>query len=219
MRHKMPWLTGTILGLLVAFALAGMSVSARTTEKDGLVKTGVEDDYVKAYDYSWYQNGKKLVNAWKSVKQGGKKYKFYFGKNGIAIRAKATYDKSYNVKVVKIGRKKYGFDADSHLVAKGIYVDSKSMIWVFKKNGVYDQSSTQKLRKAFQKGAAGQSADLYERTKKQFGKPVKEETLPTCFEWGTCTKRLVYRYFEVQLAYDENLREYRLIDFFSVPVK
>ena len=115
-----------ILQTAAVSVLPAMQVHAAA--KSGLVK--------KKNKYYFYKKGKPLKNKWKTIKVDGKKYRFYFGKNGAAYRAGSLYLNAYNVKVYKIGGKKYGFDSNSHRVAAGIYVDGSYRFLVFGKGHV-----------------------------------------------------------------------------------
>lgn len=200
--------------LIVAMTLV-MGFSAMAATKKGLVKKG------KNF-YFYKNNGKMLVNKWKTIREKGKKYKFYFGKNGKAYKADMPFDKTYVVKVKKIDGTQYGFDTAAHMVKGGPYVDQKGRLWVFKKDGQYDAETTKALRNAVSFGEVG--TDLKERIIAAFGEPVKEETYDSCDKWnGTEEDKftdilMYYSYFQIQLVKNEKTGEYKMNGFVPIEV-
>ena len=202
----------TAVCLFTAVSVVVPPVQAQAAAKSGLVKKGSK--------YYYYKKGKKLINKWKKVKQKKVKYKFYFGKKGAAYKASNPFNKAYNVKLFKIGKKKYGFDNKSHLVAPGVYVDSKSKIYAFGKKGVYDSKTTKDLRSRFASGK--RSKTLLADLEKALGEPLK-----TVVEKNSCNDAakwnndsyidvvLQYKYFEVIMVQNEKTGEYAIDCFLS----
>ena len=110
--------TGLLLVLLTAvLALSGSAFAA--AKKEGLVKVKSKTQtasplydngktYKAAYDYYFYENGKMVKKAWKTVKTAKETSKYYFGKNGKAIRAdfaEYSFDESHHYVKTKIGGK------------------------------------------------------------------------------------------------------------------
>lgn len=201
-----------MLALVLQAAVVPALPAAQTwaASKKGLVKQGKK--------YYFYKNGVKIKKKWKKVSVDGVKYRFYFGKNGAAYRAKSLFLNAYNVKLFKIGKKKYGFDNYSHAVAPGIYVDGSSRIYVFEKKGVYNNKKTLALRKALPKGQI--SADMYSRVIAQLGQPKKVKEGNSCSGWNTVDPftdiSLEYEHFEVQLVRNDKTKAYKLNNYFSI---
>ena len=223
--------------LLLCAGTACMTVSAGAAQKKGLKK---EDG-----KYYFYSKGKKVTNKLKKVSQKKGTYYFYFGKDGAAYQAKMIGEKNdegkivnvlYNVKLFRIGNKQYGFDCYGHRVEKGIYVDSKSKLYVFDKKGVYNKKKTQALRKREELARSShgipRSTDLYDRVIEVLGEPVKVVRNPgSCNGWNVgdpftgeggdayTDVHVYYDYFEVELVYDEDTKEYALNEFYPIVVK
>ena len=178
--------------------------------RKGLVKSGKK--------YYYYQKGVKIKNKWKNVSVNGEKHRFYFGKNGAAYCAKNLFLNAYNVKLFKIGKKKYGFDNYSHVVAPGIYVDGSSRIYVFEKKGAYSDKKTKELRTALPKGQI--STDMYSRVIAQLGQPKKITEGLSCSGWNAedpfTDLSLVYEHFEIQLVRNDKTKEYMLNNYFAI---
>lgn len=196
-----------LLGVLIVVMAMSMSLTAFAAVKKGLVKKGGK--------YYYYKSGKMVRNTWKTVK----KNRYYFGKNGAAYKAAKPFDGTYNVKICKIKGKKYGFDAKSHLVAEGTYVDDRSRIWVFTGKGRLDDAKTAELRSMFP--ADQISADLYDRVITAFGEPATPvEYAQSCGGWNQDDSFkdviITYKYFQVQLILNETAKTYKFTGFFSV---
>ena len=211
-RRKLITLAVTaVLFICIACMEAG---SVHAAEKNGLVTKASGSIY-------YYQKGKLLKNAWKTITIKKKKYKYYFGKNGSAYKAPANLFGFYNVKVFKIGKAKYGFDTEGHLVAKGIYVDDSSKIWVFTSSGKYNDKTTKTLRKKFRPFDVTHkvSKDLLKQVRKYFGKPKRSEYSNSCKPWNHTDQfedlKLIYSHYEVQLVHNKTTGEYALNGFFS----
>ncbi len=204
------------LALMLALTLQAAVVPALpaaqtwAASRKGLVKSGKK--------YYYYKKGSKIKNKWKKVSVKGVKYRFYFGKNGAAYRAKSLFLNAYNVKLFKIGKKKYGFDNYSHAVAPGIYVDGSSRIYVFEKKGVYSDKKTKALRAALPKGKI--STDMYSRVIAKLGRPKKVTEGNSCSGWNAVDPftdlSLVYEHFEVQLVRNDKTKAYMLNNYFSI---
>ena len=201
-----------MLALTMQAAVVPALPAAQTwaASRKGLVKSGKK--------YYYYKKGAKIKKKWKTVSVKGVKYRFYFGKNGAAYRAKNLYLNAYNVKLFKIGKKKYGFDNYSHVVAPGIYVDGSSKIYVFGKKGVYSNKKTKALRAALPKGKI--STDMYSRVIAKLGRPKKVTEANSCNGWNATDPftdlSLVYSHFEVQLVRNDRTKEYKLNNYFSI---
>ena len=205
--------------MLITVLTVSAAVPAQAAVKKGLVKSGG-----KYYYYN--KKGEKTINKLKTLKQNGKKYVFYFGKNGAAFKAANSFDKTYNVKLFKIGKKQYGFDQYSHRVKPGIYVDSMSKIFVFNAKGVYDSKKSKTLRGKFKSVYDGgpKSKTLVDDIISVLGKPLKQEGgQKSCGGWDPddsfTDMHLYYKYFEVQIFHNETTGEYGLNNFFSVIAK
>ena len=204
------------LALMLALTLQAAVVPALpaaqtwAASRKGLVKSGKK--------YYYYKKGSKIKNKWKKVSVKGVKYRFYFGKNGAAYRAKSLFLNAYNAKLFKIGKKKYGFDNYSHAVAPGIYVDGSSRIYVFEKKGVYSDKKTKALRAALPKGKI--STDMYSRVIAKLGRPKKVTEGNSCSGWNAVDPftdlSLVYEHFEVQLVRNDKTKAYMLNNYFSI---
>ena len=207
----------TLLGamLLFAFVILAGTAPAQAAVKNGLMTSK------KTGKIFYYENGKRLKNSWKTIKVSGKKQKFYFGKDGSAYKAKANIFGFYNVKVFTVGKKKYGFDMDGHLVSGGIYVDSKQNILAFTSTGKYNAKKTKSLQKKFRPFDVSHkvSWDLLKQVKKAFGKPLRKEISKTCKPWNSTDTfedvKLIYKHFEVQLVHNKTTGEYALNDVYS----
>ena len=201
-----------MLALTMQAAVVPALPAAQTwaASRKGLVKSGKK--------YYYYKKGSKIKNKWKKVSVKGVKYRFYFGKNGAAYRAKSLFLNAYNVKLFKIGKKKYGFDNYSHAVAPGIYVDGSSRIYVFEKKGVYSDKKTKALRAALPKGKI--STDMYSRVIAKLGRPKKVTEGNSCSGWNAVDPftdlSLVYEHFEVQLVRNDKTKAYMLNNYFSI---
>ena len=198
-----------MLALTMQAAVVPALPAAQTwaASRKGLVKSGKK--------YYYYKKGAKIKNKWKKVSVKGVKYRFYFGKNGAAYRAKSLFLNAYNVKLFK---KKYGFDNYSHVVAHGIYVDGSSKIYVFEKKGVYSKKKTKALRAALPKGQI--STDMYNRVIAKLGRPKKVTEANSCSGWNAVDPftdiSLVYSHFEVQLVRNDRTKAYMLNNYFSI---
>ncbi len=156
-----------LLMLTFALCLLGLSsqavtCSAASSKKNGLVK--------EKGKYYYYQKGKKVTNKWKTITTKGKKYTYYFGKNGAAY-AGTVKDGIAIPAVKKVGRATYGFDKKGRRL-KGIQV-IKEKFYVFSSNGKLNEGKSKKLRQAtlYNKDAA----KLIKLLKKYGGKLKKTE--------------------------------------------
>ena len=214
--RKRVWIAAAALTLAMSFGIG--AAPAQAAVKNGLVQSKANGNYY------FYKNGKKVTNAWKTVKVKKKKYKYYFGKNGAACKAKKTFDDSYTVKIFKIGKKKYGFDAGGHLVAGGTYADASSRICVFTSKGVYNEKKSKRLRKAFRiyDKTHEVSTDTYDRVIEAFGKPKKVRKVSSCNPLNDTdvftNVTLIYKYYEIMLILNENTGEYAFFDFYARPL-
>lgn len=170
----------------------------------------------------YYQKGKLLKNSWKTVTVKKKRYKYFFGKNGAAYKAGANRHGYYNVKVFTVGKKKFGFDSDGHLVSKGIYVDNNQKILAFTSTGKYNENRSKSLRRKFRifEETHKVSKDFYRQVRKAFGKPVRQETRDGCTRWNSTDEFelicLIYKHFEIELTHDVTTGEYAISGFFNI---
>lgn len=195
---------------------AGSAEAFRTlaVRKGGLVK-------VKG-KYRYYQKGKPIKNAWKTVK----KKKYYFLSNGDAAVGSAKINGKYYIfddkgrlftpsstKIIKAGKTKYQVDKKGRAV-KGWSRDKKhyfyqngrmvtgievfkEKFYCFKSNGRYDKTMTSRLRKAAEYEAP--AAKLLALV----GEPKKREYSRGCYGNGTdCL--LTYSNFVIYTSFDQN---------------
>lgn len=103
----------TVLLSMPSGAEAGSQSEPQSVSKitAGAKKTAVKKGLVKeGNSYYYYVNGKKVKSAWKTIKDSktGKKYKYYFKKDGRAVVGKSA----------RLGGKVYLFDTKGRLVQK-----------------------------------------------------------------------------------------------------
>ncbi len=129
--------------------------------------TGLQKISGKYYYFS--AKGKVTKSKWKSLTVKGKKYRFYFGKDGAAYTAKAN---SFYVtfKTYKINKKTYGFDSNSH-AATGIWATAGGKVYYFNSKGLYNATKTKRLRTLAKTGLI--SATLLTDIQKLYGQPKK----------------------------------------------
>ena len=186
---------------MVQTLLVPLTITRAAAKKDGLVTVKNTDDYgFETVKYYFYENGVKVKNTWKlvPVTENGKtvKYKYYFGKTGVAYAANPTNpDTKYEIAYKKINGKYYGFDRYGHMVKNGIYVDKSGRFFAFDKKGVYDSAKSGKLRKAAK--AKVNAAPLI----KLLGKYQKRVQMGnSCFIDGAIDYVLYYGHFEVDVC-------------------
>lgn len=197
------------LGFLIALFIMTMCFGTIAQAQTGLVDAGGTYFFFDA-------KGAKVRNQWETVLVDGQKFKFYFGKNGAAYKARRLYEDAYNVKLFKIGKKQYGFDNLSHLAAPGNYVNDRYQFVAIGKNGVYNASKTKKLRNTIKPGKKGKN--IYNLVVKTLGKPVSVDRSPSCSPWNEKDSftdvLLVYPHYEVQLIQNDRTKEYLLDNYF-----
>lgn len=211
-RKRQLWYA-LMLVVLVAVMTFGVRPRLQVqAARKGLVKKGSV--------YSFYQNGKKIKNKWKTVKEDGRKYRFYFGKNGNAYRAGKLYRNAYNVKLFRIGKKQYGFDSNSHLAPSGTFLDGSFRFVAIGRNGIYLEPKTKKLRsgmKTYQE-TGKVSAQTYDKVVSLLGKPSSVKRSSSCSPWNEQDSftdvLMVYPHFEVQLIQNDRTGEYALDGYF-----
>ena len=143
-----------------------------------LVKaTGLQK--IKGQYYYFNKKGKVQKKKWgKNLTVKGKKYTFYFGKDGKAYKAKGdSQAPTTQVKVVTISGKKYGFDEKAHMVT-GLWSTMKGDLFFFNSKGVYDSNATKKYREVIRSDATSET--LLEDVKSVFGTPKSETTEESC---------------------------------------
>lgn len=160
--------------LQVPAAVMVEAPKAEAAEKSGLIKSKKK--------YFYYKKGKKVKNKWVNVKVKGKKYKYYFGKNGAAYTG-----------VKKIKGKIYCFNAKAQMqkscwYKKKYYLDSngaaytgirviEGALYVFGSDGKLDAAQTQRLQQYSKQGA--DAAAL----KAVIGEPVSAEYMASCMTY------------------------------------
>ena len=249
-------LTGLLMILLVAVLVLSGSVFA-AAKKEGLVKVksnadvaAAKKDYEKrgmpfdsvykgvlynkgkkvkvAYDYYFYEGGKRVKNTWKTIKTGSKTNKYYFGSNGKAYRAFYSILDSYEGRLYvkkKIGAKYYAFDVNGHMLT-GMFVNRNSQIEFYGVKGVFNAKKTATLRKMFKKikGKVYKGkTDTVKQIRKVFGKELKFVKAIDCCNgnagWDTEICKDVHMYYDnmdVQLVYNTKTRQYYVYDAFSL---
>ena len=169
-----------VLGLGLCAAVP-VCAAAKKTYRNRLVKVKIKGSHPTDYNYYYYnKKGKKLKNAWKKVKVGGKKKKLYFGKSGKAYKAAKTAAFKYNVAVKKVKGVQYGFGTDGGLLT-GIYVSAgfdDGKFYYFNKSGKLNKAVTEKLQKAAAQGSDAKT--LRTLLKKYAGKPKSTFTTNAC---------------------------------------
>lgn len=174
--------------------------------RDKLVRVKVKGSSPVEYDYYYYdKNGKKLKNAWKTIKRGGKSYRYYFGADGRAYRASADPAFKYNVTVRKIGGVKYGFNTTG-LMVTGIAVTANldgGTLYYFGSNGKFSEAITKQLRQAAKRGSS--SAKLRSLLKKYEGKEQSSYTSNVCSIYNGVQplRANVSRYHRFEVQYYE----------------
>lgn len=163
------------------------------------VKTGLQRENGKVY---FYQNGQKVRNTWKTVKEikKGKSVvsRYYFGSNGAAYAGRKIY--GTNVPAIKlINGKYYGFGTEGRML-RGIYVVN-GKFYVFDSNtGIGNE----------QKSAILRSASAYEKDASKLrsllGKPKKVKVLESCYGDGQ-DLLLSYSTFYVNLFRNQQGKE------------
>ena len=196
--------------LVLTLAFGAFRPVQAASKKKGLVKAGGK--------YYYYVKGKKVKNKWKTLKDGGKKYRFYFGKKGAAYKAPNAYQNACNVKLYKIGKKQYGFDNNSHLASPGIYVTYDFQVVVIGKKGVYDAKKTKSIRKKLNLGHK-MDKTIYKTVTDIFGKPLSTFTTDSCDPWNETDSFtdviLEYKNLEVQLIQNDRTKAYGLNGVFT----
>lgn len=173
-----------VLCLALVFQTGMVSADA-ASGKNGLVTSNGKTYY--------YSNGKKVVNAFKTVK--GSKY--YFGKNGAAVTAPVPDpddfpDVTMNVVCKKIGKVKRCFDQQGHMMKKGIYADLDGNAY-YVKNWKVVEAKTKKIQSAL-----GYLADS-KSIRSLLGKPAKTDTSTSCLFDGGTDLTLTYDFVKLYL--------------------
>lgn len=126
----------------------------------------------------YLKSGRVVTNRFKTLKDGTKKYRFYFGKDGKAYRAEGnSYMSTTQVKLFKINGKKYGFDENAHM-AKGLWSTKENKLCYFEDSGVLNLTKSKVYRKAAKVGR--KSKTLPKQLKKVFKKPKKTQKSDSC---------------------------------------
>lgn len=153
------------------------------------VKNGIYTESGKKY---LYVNGVKKKKCWDKTKT------YYFGKNGAAYAAPKVAWSKKNVKVFKIGKKKYGFDRNGCKVKTGVYADQKGTPYYFKKGVLVEKKSAQ-LKKASKYRANGKTL------RKLMGKkPSRTTSSSSCLAGVKKDLTLTYANVYVQLGKKKN---------------
>ena len=135
---------------------------------------------IKGSYYYFSKKGKLQKKKWvKNLKVRGRKYTFYFGKNGKAYTAKGSSGSaSTQIIAKKIKGKVYGFDEKAHRVSGGLWATMKGKLYYFEKNGVYNADKTAVYSKVAKSGRTGKS--LMDEIKSEFGEPKKISKTDSC---------------------------------------
>lgn len=153
---RLPGATALVLlGLCLVFG-GGREVQAAKKNTLVTVKaTSKEKKQGYTVRYKYYDaKGKKVKNAWVTLKVNGAKVRMYFGSDGKAYQAPTSAGFLNNVKTYKIGSATYGFDILGR-AAKG-YVANANIVgtkyYYFTSAGKYKSSKTKAFRAAIQSG-------------------------------------------------------------------
>lgn len=165
-----------ILLLLTVIFLCGSNL----VNAQAAVKTTLKKEDGRLYVY---ENDKKVCNKWRTIG----KYKYYFGKNGVAYQAEKE-DGTHSIKIKKIKDKYYAFDINGHMVTGPRVGHTSSMspeqIYYFNpKTGAYDKNVTARYRAAA-KPSTMKKLNSTEAIRKLLGKPQKtrvNKTIGSCF--------------------------------------
>lgn len=170
--HSSRWIMMLFTVCLIGLMSLSAAAAAKTTVKSGLQK--------ESGKYYYYVKGVKIRNKWKSIKEGKKTWRYYFGKTGAAYTASVPDENyTYNVKVYTIGKKKYGFDTEGHMVT-GLQLvkklnsagkTKKQTLYYFTSKGIYKEVKTKKIRKLLKHGM--KSSSFITDLKKLAGKATK----------------------------------------------
>lgn len=172
---------------IFAMPFAVTASAAPKTAKTGLQKVGQKTYY--------YKSGKKVKNAWKTVK--GKRY--YFGKNGVAYKGYKKikkdwyyFDKNCRMvreKIVKIKGKRYYFMDTGKAPKRAV---------MLKNGNVWKTNSAGRLMK---------NITRYAKEKKSFdafrsvaGKPLKSSRTESCLHLGSGGYDGLYQYDNFQVT-------------------
>ena len=183
--------------------------------KNGKALTGLQK--IKGSFYYFNSKGVVLKNKWKKLPSDGKKYWFYFGKDGAAYKAKAsTFEVTF--KTYKIDGKTYGFDASSHRVT-GLWATGKGKAFYFNSKGVYNAAKTKSIRALTKSGK--KSKTLLAQVKKACGKPKKTETAQSCNFFDAADHeykdyRLFYSHVTVEMTKDVTTGMFKMNGIFAL---
>ena len=207
MRKKMKKLLLLLLCLLmvqapVMYLTQPETVQAAAAKKNGLYHLKLSNG---KYYYFYYENGKWVKNAWRTVKQNvnGKSvsYRYYFTSSGIAYQAPSYTGMTFNVVARKIGNDWYGFYKNGRMVKSGYYCDPRTeTLFYFDANGHYNSAKSAAIRKAgtYKANAA--------KLRSILGKPISTKTSSSCYGPGK-DLTLTYPKIIVSLYRDNNGKE------------
>lgn len=139
-KKKRIWMA--IALLVCVCCIQGIAATAVTCSAAAVKKTGLVKEKGRFY---YYQKGRKLKSKWKTIEIKGKRYTYYFGKDGAAYAGKVRYGDEIPA-VEKIGGYTYAFDVNGRRM-KGIQV-IREKFYVFAGNGRLNVQKTARLRKA-----------------------------------------------------------------------
>ena len=174
--------------------------------------------------YYFGKDGSAVVNAFKTLKENGTKYSFYFGANGKAVVAKKLYGQERNFVLKKIKGVYYGFDTSAHRI-KGMWVNSKGVLYAFNANGTYNASKTKTYRAAIKKYRGKKPTsdtgytEVYSYLKKRLGKHTVLKG-SSCFIWGSLNDKytditMQFANFNILLVRNERTKQYYFSDIYS----
>ncbi len=136
----------------------------------------IEDD--DTFEIYYIENGKAVINSWKTVTEKKGDFNYYFDSSGKACKAESISGMRTTKVVIKtVDGKKYGFDENGHQ-AKGLWSTDTKLVFFNKSTGVYDKKKSKKYQKVVKQGK--QSSKLAKNVKKAFGKPSKIKTTSSC---------------------------------------
>ena len=148
-----------------------VNAAGATVKKTGLVK--------QKGKYFYYQKGKKLKSQWKTVTVKGKKYRYYFGKDGAAYAGKVKYGEKVPA-VKKIGKATYAFDCNGRML-KGIQVINQKFYVFSASSGKLDTKKDHSTPQSICE--CGRCSQVEEAAEKIRGEAKKDRVLRIWMLW------------------------------------
>ncbi len=138
-----------IVLLVCVSCIQGMAATAVECSAAAVKKTGLVKEKGKLF---YYQKGRKLKNNWKTIEIKGKRYTYYFSKDGSAYAGKVRYGDEIPA-VKKIGR--YNVQKTSRLRQASVYkADADRLMRLLERYG-----ARSKKVQYFPKGCHGEGED------------------------------------------------------------